>query len=110
MMSKKQLFLVLTSIITSSFIGQSYADQAGDLTKDCAQRQLEAHKGLKKSLTESDFQPYCSCVSKTIAESLTASQLNELKANGANKNPEWFLEAQKSAEKMCFAGKPKFTT
>ena len=94
----------------ASFTGQSFADQTGDLTRECTQRQITAHKGIKKSLTENEFQPYCACVSKTIEESLTASQLNELSAKGLDKKPVWFLDAQKSAEKMCLAGKPKVST
>lgn len=93
-----------------SFTPQSFADQSGDLTKECTQRQLSAHKGLKKSLTENEFQPYCACVSKTLEESLSPSQLSEWKAKGADKKPAWFLNAQKSAEKICLAGKPKIST
>ena len=97
-------------VLAASFAPLSFADQTGDLTKDCTQRQISTHKGLKKSLTENEFQPYCACVSKTIEESLSLSQLNEWKAKGVDKKPAWFLDAQKSAEKMCLAGKPKIST
>lgn len=110
MNNKKQLFTALVCALTASFASQSFADQTGDLTKECTQRQIASHKGLKKSLTENEFQPYCACVSKTIEESLSTSQLNELKAKGLDKKPAWFPDAQKSAEKMCLAGKPKVNT
>ena len=103
-------------VLAASFSSHSFADQTGDLTRECTQRQISAHKGLKKSLTENEFQPYCTCVSKTTQESLTASQLSELNAisaigaKGTDKKPAWFLDTQKSAEKTCLAGKPKIST
>lgn len=110
MNNKRQLFMASICVLAAFFTSHSLADQTGDLTRQCTQRQTAAHKGLKKSLTENEFQPYCACVSKTIEESLTASQLNELKAKGLDKNPVWFSAAQKSAEKICLAGKPKTST
>ena len=109
-MNNKRHLMASLCVLAVSFTSQSFADQTGDLTKECTQRQIAAHKGLKKSLTENEFQPYCTCVSKNIEESLTASQLNELKAKGLDKKPVWFSDAQKSAEKMCLAGKPKLST
>ena len=110
MTNKNQLLIAFLTVLTASFTGLSFANQTGDLTKECAQRQVAAHKGMKNSLTESEFQPYCACVSKTIEESLTATQLGELKEKGLDKKPVWFAEAQKSAEKTCLAGKPKIST
>ena len=110
MNNKRQLLMASICAFAVSFTPQSFADQSGDLTKECTQRQMSAHKGLKKSLTENEFQPYCACVSKTIEESLSPNQLNEWNAKGADKKPVWFLNAQKSAEKMCLAGKPKIST
>lgn len=109
-MNSKRYLMASICAFAVSFTSQSFADQSGDLTKECTQRQLSAHKGLKKSLTENEFQPYCACVSKTLEESLSASQLNEWKAKGIDKKPAWFLNAQKSAEKICLAGKPKIST
>ena len=110
MNNKRQLFMASFCVVAASFTSQSFADQTGDLTRECTQRQISAHKGLKKSLTENEFQPYCACVSKTIEESLSPSQHNDWKAKGGDKKPAWFLDAQKSAEKMCMAGKPKIST
>ena len=110
MNNKKQLLMASICVLAASFTSQSFADQTGDLTKECTQRQISAHKGLKKSLTENEFRPYCACVSKTIEESLSPSQFSEWKAKDADKKPVWFLDAQKSAEKMCLAGKPKIST
>ena len=107
MKNKRQLLMASICVLAASSIPQSFAGQTGGLTQEYTQRQLSAHKAMKKSLTENEFQPYCERVSKSIEESLTTGQLNELKAKVTCKKPAWFLEAQKSAEKMCLTGKPK---
>lgn len=112
MMRKKLLTYLLLSLLTTTFSVQSFAVQTGDLIKECSQQQVAAHKGLqglKKSMTESEFQPYCSCVAKTIEESATQSQMEELKSMGIDKKPKWFLGIQKSAEKKCLSGEPKIS-
>lgn len=113
MMCKKLLISSLVPLLMATFSAQSLAVQAGDLIKECSQQQVAAHKGLqglKKSLTESEFQPYCSCVAKTIEESATQSQMDELKSMGIGRKPKWFLGIQKSAEQKCLSGEPKAST
>ena len=116
MTHKKYFSYALLPLLLAAFSGTGFADQSGDLTKLCAQQQLAAHegmkgmKGLKKPLTVNEFQPYCSCVSKSIEENATPSQLNELSRLGSDKKPDWFANAKKSAESTCLSGKSKITT
>ena len=112
-MCKKLFITLLLPLLTATFSAKSFAVQEGDLIKECSQQQLAAHKGVKglnKSLTESEFQPYCSCVAKTIEESASQSQIDELKNMGIDKKPKWFLGIQKSAEKKCLSGESKIST
>ena len=112
-MCKKLFISLLLPLLTTTFSAESFAVQARDLIKECSQQQLAAHKGLKglnKLLTENEFQPYCSCIAKTIVESATQSQIDELKSMEIDKKPKWFLGIQKSAEKKCLSGGSKIST
>lgn len=88
-----------------------FANQTRDLMQDCVRTQLKAHGGMKKSMTEIDFQPYCACVAKTLESNLSNRQLNDLQMNGLDKKPDWFGNAQQTAEKSCLMNSsPKIQT
>ena len=67
------------------------------------------HKDIKKkSLTEEDFKPYCSCLAEFINKNASNRQVNELVMNPKAK-PEWLKAIELKAMKACIAD-PKMST
>ena len=104
----KSNLILLGLFLTISGYTQAQAISA-DFQKNCTQEQLQEHKDIKKkSLTEEDFKPYCSCLAEYIAKSASNKQVNELAMNPKAK-PEWLKAIEFKAMKSCIA-EPKMNT
>lgn len=100
--------LILGLLLTISGYTQAQSI-SGDFQKNCAQEQLQEHKDIKKkSLTEEDFKPYCSCLAEYISKSANNKQVNELVMNPKAK-PEWLKAIELIAMKACIAD-PRMST
>ena len=106
-MFKSKLLIICLFL---SLAGQTQAQAiSSDFQKSCAQEQVLDHKDIKKkTLTEEDFKPYCSCLAEYISKSANQKQINELALNPKAK-PEWLKAIELKAMKACIA-EPKMTT
>jgi len=102
-------FLIISFVIAISGYAQAQAI-SGDFIKSCTQEQLAEHKNIKKkSFTEEDFRPYCSCLADYISKNASSKQVNELVMNPKAK-PEWLKAIESKAIKSCLASDPKMST
>ena len=100
--------LILGLLLTLSGYTQAQSI-SGDFQKNCTQEQLQEHKDIKKkSFTEEDFKPYCTCLAEFINKNASNRQVNELVMNPKAK-PEWLKAIELKAMKACIAD-PKMTT
>lgn len=99
------------SLTTSLGLNQAFAQAiSSDFQKTCAQEQVQEHKGIKnKSLTESDFMPYCQCLAEFISKNSSNKQVNELLMDPKAK-PEWLKAIEIKATKSCLASDQKMRT
>jgi len=105
----KTKFLIISFVIATSSYAQAQAISV-DFQKSCAQEQLEEHKNIKKkSFTEKDFRPYCSCLADYISKNASNKQVNELVMNPKAK-PEWLKAIESKAVRSCLASDPKMST
>jgi len=105
----KTKFLMISFVIAISGYAQAQAISS-DFQKNCIQEQLAEHKDIKKkSFTEEDFKPYCSCLADYISKSANNRQVNELVMNPKAK-PEWLKVIETKAMKSCLASEPKMST
>jgi len=105
----KAKFLIVGFLVAISGYAQAQAISS-DFQKSCAQEQLEEHKNIKKkSFTEEDFRPYCSCLADYISKNASNKQVNELVMNPKAK-PEWLKVIETKAMKSCLASDPKMST
>jgi hypothetical protein len=105
-MLKLKLFLI-SFILSLSGYAQAIS---GDFQKNCAQEQVQEHKGIKKRvLTEEDFKPYCNCLAEYISKNASNQQVNELMMNPKSK-PEWLKSIELKAMKSCLASDSKMST
>jgi len=106
-MLKSQLLIISFFLPLAGYV-QAQAISA-DFQKSCAQEQVQEHRDIKKkTLTEEDFKPYCSCLAEYISKSANQKQINELALNPKAK-PEWLKAIELKAIKACIA-EPKMTT
>jgi hypothetical protein len=100
---------MISFVIAISGYAQAQAISS-DFQKNCIQEQLAEHKDIKKkSFTEEDFKPYCSCLADYISKSANNRQVNELVMNPKAK-PEWLKVIETKAMKSCLASEPKMST
>jgi hypothetical protein len=100
--------LILGLLLTLSGYAQAQLISS-DFQKNCTQEQLQEHKDIKKkSLTEQDFKPYCSCLAEYISKNANSKQVNDLVINPKAK-PEWLKAIELKAMKACIAD-PKMST
>ena len=106
-MYKSKLLIICLFL---SLTGQTQAQAiSSDFQKSCVQEQVLEHKDIKKkTLTEEDFKPYCSCLAEYISQSANNRQINELVLDPKVK-PEWLKAAELKAMKACIA-EPKMST
>jgi hypothetical protein len=105
----KTKFLIISFLVTISGYAQAQAI-SGDFQKNCAQEQVQEHKDIKKkSLTEEDFKPYCSCLAEYISKNASNRQVNELLMN-AKAKPEWLKAIELKAMKSCLVADSKMNT
>jgi len=106
-MFKSKLLIICLFL---SLAGQIQAQAiSSDFQKSCVQEQVLEHKDIKKkTLTEEDFKPYCSCLAEYISKSANNRQINELVMDPKVK-PEWLKAAELKAMKACIAD-PKMST
>ncbi|QWC99900.1 hypothetical protein G6728_06875 [Polynucleobacter paneuropaeus] len=107
-MLKSKLLLISFFLSISGYVQAQ--DISGDFQKKCIQEQLQEHKDIKKkSLTEEDFKPYCSCLAEYISKNASSKQVNELVMNPKSK-PEWLKSIEQGAMKSCLATDSKMST
>ena len=105
----KLQFLIISFLVSISGYAQAQAISS-DFQKNCAQEQVQEHKDIKKkSLTEEDFKPYCSCLAEYISKNASNRQVNELLMN-AKAKPEWLKALELKAMKSCLAADSKMST
>jgi hypothetical protein len=105
----KLQFLIISFLVATSGYAQAQAISS-DFQKNCAQEQVEEHKDIKKkSLTEEDFKPYCSCLAEYISKNASNRQVNEILMN-AKAKPEWLKALELKAMKSCLAADSKMNT
>lgn len=107
-MLKSKLLLISFFLSISGYL-QAQAISS-NFQKNCTQEQLQEHKDIKKkSLTEEDFKPYCSCLEEYISKNASNQQVNELLMNPKSK-PEWLKAIELKAMKSCLASDSKMST
>jgi hypothetical protein len=105
----KLQFLIISFLVVISGYAQAQAISS-DFQKNCAQEQVQEHKDIKKkSLTEEDFKPYCSCLAEYISKNASNRQVNELLMN-AKAKPDWLKAIELKAMKSCLAADSKMST
>jgi hypothetical protein len=105
----KTKFLIISFVIAISGYAQAQAIFS-DFQKNCVQEQLAEHKDInKKSFTEEDFRPYCSCLADYISKNASNKQVNELVMSPKAK-PEWLKVIETKAMKSCLASDSKMNT
>jgi uncharacterized protein with von Willebrand factor type A (vWA) domain len=105
----KSKFLIMGFLVAISGYAQAQAISS-DFQKNCVQEQLQEHKDIKKkSLTQEDFKPYCSCLAEYISKNASNRQVNELLMD-AKAKPEWLKAIELKGMKFCLAADSKMST
>jgi hypothetical protein len=107
-MFKTKLLLIGFSLAISGYV---YAQAiSSDFQKNCTQEQLQEHQAIKKkTLTEEDFKPYCTCLAEYISKNASSKQINELVTSPKSK-PEWLKALELKTMKSCLASDSKMST